>query len=89
MKATSPVPREAASRSSTVLALDVEATTGMTILLAIDRQTDCVYCTYRNDRSLRDLLAHEQNQHGSSNMSTMEGYLRLVRQGLDTDEALV
>lgn len=49
------------------------------ILLAIDRQTDCVYCTYHNDRSLKNLLAHEKNQHGSSDMSTMEGYLRLMR----------
>lgn len=59
------------------------------ILLAIRRQTDCVYCDYHNDLSLKELLAHEQDVHGSSNMSTIDGYLRLMRRGLDTDEARV
>lgn len=61
------------------------------ILLAIHRQEACVYCPYRNDASLKDLLAHEQTQHGTNNMSTIPGYLRLMRHGLNThtDEARV
>lgn len=59
------------------------------ILLAIRRQIDCVYCDYHNDLSLKELLAHEREVHGSSNMSTMQGYLYLMRRGLDTDEARV
>ncbi|CAD6577132.1 MAG: hypothetical protein ASARMPRED_008136 [Alectoria sarmentosa] len=59
------------------------------ILLAIHRQIDCAHCDYHNDLSLKELLAHEQARHGSSHMSTMQGYLCMMRQGLDTDEARV
>ena len=61
------------------------------ILLAINRQQDCVHCGYHNDisYSLTRLLAHEQDVHGCSHMSTIQGYLSLMRHGLITDEARV
>ena len=61
------------------------------ILHAISNQTHCVYCNYSTlhpHLDLRDLLAHEQIQHKSTNMSTIPGYLSLVRKGLIPDDTL-
>ena len=61
------------------------------ILLAMNTQTRCVWCNYQNN-SLKDLLYHERKvhegkEHGTSNMSSIEGYLSLMRSNRTHDDA--
>lgn len=51
------------------------------ILLAINEQYKCVHCSY-HDKDLQNLLAHEETKHGTSKMSTVQGWLYLLRRGV-------
>lgn len=65
---------------------DVITRSDHSILLAINSQWKCAHCEYHN-QNLQTLLAHEQTQHGTSHMSTVQGYLHLMRQGVAVDRA--
>ena len=56
------------------------------ILLAMNSQSRCVWCNYHSV-SLKTLLAHEKKEHKTSNMSSIEGYLSLMRSGFTYDDA--
>ena len=57
------------------------------ILLAMNNQTRCVWCNYRNVNSLSCLLYHERMEHGTRNMSSIEGYLSAMRSDSTHDDA--
>ena len=58
------------------------------IMLAINAQTKCAHCDYTNELSLDDLFQHEVIVHETSDMATIEGYLRLMRTGKVVDHGM-
>ena len=52
------------------------------IIFRMERQVGCVYCDYRVVyRERRQLFNHEQAAHGTFNMSTLTGFIKLARRG--------
>ncbi|MCJ1454153.1 hypothetical protein MMC28_004503 [Mycoblastus sanguinarius] len=58
------------------------------ILIHINRQITCPYCEFREKRQIKALFDHETSLHGTTNMSSIEGFATLVRLGLQTEEVL-
>ncbi|MCJ1454152.1 hypothetical protein MMC28_004502 [Mycoblastus sanguinarius] len=58
-----------------------------TILFWMCKETDCPSpsCDFHNTKHVKELFLHEVTSHGSQDLSTIEGFVKLVRRGHAVD----